>query len=175
MKDLVLDRFKTRIEDLGLSIGEMDDESLIHIEHGENTLKISLDNIRKSYEQDGNFDHLDNLIQSIHDYIRDIPIPAWNECKDKVFLSLFPSNFDFGDNLHEKVTNDFHKYYVYYVNDQYVWINHEQINDWQISEQEFKIQVDINMNNLLDKCAIEIMETKSKAKLAYFDTEIDGL
>ena len=175
MQDIVLDRFKTRLEDLGLSINKIDEEGLIYIEHGENTLKISLDNVRRSYDQNGNFDHLDNLVQSIHDYIMEIPIPEWNECKSKVFLSLFPSNFDFGDYINEKVTSDFHKYYVYFDNNQYVWINHEQLDVWNISEQEFKMQVDNNMNNLLDKTNIEMLQTENNAKLAYFDAEIEGL
>lgn len=175
MQDIVLERFKTRLEDLGLTIDKMDDEGLIHIEHGENTLKISLDNVRKSYEQEGNFDHLDNLIHSIHDYIMGVPIPEWNESREKVFLSLFPSNTDFQDYLIESVTNDFYKHYVYYDNGQYIWLNHRQLEEWQIDEQTFKEQVDRNMNTLLDSSNIEVVETESGARLAYFDTEIDGL
>lgn len=175
MQDEVLDRFKTRLEHLGLSIDKIDDEGLVHIEHGENTLKISLNNVRKSYEQDGNFDHLDNLIQSIHEYLMEVPIPNWNESKDKVFLSLFPSDFDYQDFINEKVTADFHKYYVYYDNEQYIWVDHKQLEEWQIDQQIFKEQVDKNMNALLDRSSIEILETESGARLAYFHTEIEGL
>lgn len=53
MQDELFDRFKTRIEDLGLTINKVDEDGLIHIDIGENTLRISLDNVRKSFEQDG--------------------------------------------------------------------------------------------------------------------------
>ena len=66
MEDIVLVRFKSRIEDLGLSIDHIDDDGLIFITAGEEIFQISLDNVRKSYEQEGSFDHLDSLIASIH-------------------------------------------------------------------------------------------------------------
>jgi len=175
MQDIIFERFKTQLDNLGLSIDEIDDDGFMHIECGENTLKISLDNVRKSYEQDGTFDHLDNLVNSIKTYLTNTPIPGWEISKEKVFLSLYPSDFDYEDFINEKVTEDFHKYYVYYEDEQYFWLNYRQLDEWNIDEQEFKNQVDKNMASLLEKSRVEIVETKSKARLAYFETEIDGL
>lgn len=175
MEDIVFNRFKTRIEDLGLTIDKIDEDELIYIEHNENTVKISLDNVRKSYNQDGNFDHLDSLIQSVHDYLMEIPIPTWDESKDNVFLSLYPSDADFQDNIHDPVTNDFHKYYVYYRDNQYIWISHDQLGTWEINEDTFKQHVDKNMNTLLNSSSIETMTTESGATLAYFVTEMAEL
>ncbi len=93
MQDELLERFKTRLADVGLSISNIDDEGQIHIDFDDNTLKISLNNVRKSYEQDGTLDHLENLVQSIRDYMMEEQIPAWPESEEKVFWSLFPGNF----------------------------------------------------------------------------------
>ena len=46
MQDEIFDRFKSRLEDLGLTMDKIDEEGLIHIDIGENTLRISLDNVR---------------------------------------------------------------------------------------------------------------------------------
>jgi hypothetical protein len=175
MQDIVFERFKTRIKDLGLSIDKIDEDELIHISQGSIELKISLDNVRKSYEQEGTFDHLDNLIDSIQDHLIEEPIPGWNEASNKVYFSLFPSDYDFGDFLNEKVTNDFHKYYVYNNKDRYIWINYTQLKEWEIDEQVFKQQVEMNMNTLLSESSIEILETENHEKLAYFESPIAWL
>jgi hypothetical protein len=175
MQNIVFERFKTRLEDLGLAIDKIDEEGLIYIEQGENTLRISLDNVRRSYEQDGTFEHLDNLVDSIHSHLMEVPIPDWEQAHFKVYCSLFPSDYDFGDFLHDKVTNDFHKTYVYRDNGQYIWINHDQLKEWQIDEQTFKQQVAFNMNTLLDESSIEITETEDGLRLAFFETDIEGV
>jgi len=175
MQDIVFDRFKIRLEDLGLTIDKIDDGDFIYIEHGENTLKISLDNVRRSYEQEGTFDHLDNLVNSIHSHLMEVPIPAWEEAHLNVYCSLFPSDYDFCNFLHEKITDDFHKTYIYYDSGQYIWINYDQLREWQIEEQMFKQQVEINMNVLLGNSNIEITETEDALRLAFFETSIEGV
>jgi uncharacterized protein YtpQ (UPF0354 family) len=175
MQDIIFERLKARLEDLGITIDKVDEEGLVYIEHGENTIKISLDNVRKSYEQEGTFDHLDNLVESIHSHLMEVPIPDWDQAYLKVYCSLFPSDYDFGDFLHEKVTDEFHKTYVFYESEQYIWINHTQLEEWQIDEQTFKQQVAFNMNALLDESSIETTETEDGLKLAFFETIIDGV
>jgi hypothetical protein len=88
MQDIVFERFKHRLEDLGLAIDKIDEEGLIYIEHGENTLRISVDNVLRSYEQDGTFDHLDNLVDSIHSHLMEVPIPDWQQAHLKVYCSF---------------------------------------------------------------------------------------
>jgi hypothetical protein len=175
MQDIIFERLKTRLGDLGLSIDKVDEEGLIYIAHGENTLKISLDNVRRSYEQEGTFDHLDSLVDSIHSHLMEVPIPDWEQAHLNVYCSLFPSDYDFGDFLHEKVTDDFHKTYVYYESGQYIWINHDQLEAWQIDEQTFKEQVSLNMNSLLGDSNIETTETEDGFRLAFFETSIEGV
>ena len=164
MKDEVFERFQTRLEDLGLTIDRVDDGGQIHIEHGDNTLKISLDNVRKSHEQDGTFDHLDNLIDSIHSYLMEIPIPAWDECKEQIYFSLFPSSYDFSDFINDPVTDDFNKYYIFHVGQQYTWINRPQLEEWGIDEKTFKAQVNKNMDLLLDNSNVETMQLKKTVR-----------
>ena len=138
MKDELFDRFKARVEDLGLTINMVDEDGLIHIDIDENTLRISLDNVRKCFEQDGQMDHLDNLIDSISSYLTEIPIPGWEDAKNNVYLSLFPNSHDFSDFINEPVTGDFNTYYLYYDGKQYIWINKQQLDDWNIDEPTFK-------------------------------------
>jgi hypothetical protein len=175
MQDEVFERFNTRLQDLGLKIDNVDEDGLIHIDVGEETLRISLDNVRKSYQQDGTFDHLDNLIESIHSYLMEVPIPDWEEAKANVYVSLFPSSHDFADFINEPVTGDFNTYYLYHDGKQYTWLNKQQLEDWSIDEITFKKQVEVNMNTLLEASTIETMTLENGATLAYFETEIEEL
>lgn len=175
MQDELLERFTLRIEDLGLAIDHIDDDGQIHIEAGGGSLKVSLDNVRKSYERDGDFEHLDSLIASIHEYLMETPTPVWNDCKKDVYLSLFPSDFDFKDFINEPVTPEFNKYYTLKVAEQYIWINTLQLEKWDIDEQVLKEQVAINMVALLENSTIETSTLNDGTILAYFDTLIEEL
>lgn len=175
MEDILFERFKTRLEDLGLEIERIDEDGLIYVSYGDNRLQISLDNVRRSYEQEGNFDHLDGLIDSIHDYLMQKPIPAWEDACLNVYQSLFPANHEWGDVLHDKITEDFHKNYIYYKDGQYIWIDQAQLSAWQVDEVVFKKQVDFNMNTLLDETDIEMDETEEGLTLAHFNCPIEGL
>lgn len=175
MKDLVLERFENRIIDMGLTITHIADDGLIHLTKDDISLQISLDNVRKSYEDDRTFDHLDNLVASIHSYLMGVNIPDWEECKKDVYLSLFPSDFDFGNYPNDAVTSEFNTYYVYFTNNQYVWIDHDQIKLWDITVDEFKLQVRVNMKRLLSDSKVEIADVEGGKRLAYFVTEIEGL
>lgn len=175
MQDELFDRFKIRLEDLGLTIAKIDDDGLIHIDVGGNTLQISLENIRKSFKQDGTFEHLDNLVDSIHSYLMEIQIPGWEESRHSVYLSLFPGSYDFADFINEPVTGDFNIYYLYYDGKQYTWLNKQQLEDWDIDETTFKKQVGVNMNRLLDESSIETKVLENGTTLAYFNTEIEEL
>ena len=175
MEDIILERFKTRVEDLGLSIDHIDEDGLLFITVGDQILRVSLDNVRKSYNEEGSFDHLDSLVESIHNNLIEPEMPDWAEAKEKVFLSLFPSDFNYGDIVYEPVSNDFIRHYVYYENDEYHWITFPQLERWQITEATLKTQVNVNMNALLDASKIETTTLESGETLCYFETAMEGL
>jgi hypothetical protein len=175
MEDIVLERFRSRIEDLGLSIDHIDDDGLIFITAGDEIFQISLDNVRKSYEQEGGFDHLDSLIASLHNSLIEPEFPEWAKAKENVFLSLFPSDFNYDDIVYEPVSKDFIKHYVYYEHERYNWITLPQLEKWRIDEATLKAQVYDNMNMLLDASTIKTTTLESGEMLAYFETEMEGL
>ena len=175
MEDIILERFKTRVIDLGLSIDHIDEEGLVFITVDDQILTVSLDNVRKSYEEEGSFDHLDSLVESIHNKLIEPEMPEWTWAKEKVFLSLFPSDFNYGDIIYEPVSKDFIRHYVYYEHNEYNWITFPQLAKWEITEATLKAQVDVNMNALLDASRIETTTLESGETLGYFETAMDGL
>ena len=175
MEDILLERFKTRVEDLGLSIDHIDEDGLVFITVDDQILTVSLDNVRKSYEQEGSFEHLDSLVESIHNKLIEPEMPEWALAKEKVFLSLFPADFNYGDIVFEPVSKDFIRHYVYYEHDEYHWITFPQLEKWKITEATLKSQVDVNMSALLDASSIETTTLESGETLVYFETAMDGL
>lgn len=174
-EDLILELFTAKIADMGLSIEAIDEDGLIHIDTGTNTLQISLDNVRKSYQQDGDLEHLDKLIESIHFYLMEIPVPSWEECRRNVYLSLFPSNHDFGDCINISITPVFSKHFLYYDGNQFMWITRKQLEEWEVSQETFISQVQENMRLLLDESNLEVSVLKSGEQLGFIETAIPEL
>lgn len=137
-------------------------------------MKISLDNVRKSYEQDENLDHLESLLNTIHKHLMGPEIPEWNDAKDHVYVNLFPNDDELGKFIGKPVTEGFRIWYVYYDGDSYCWITISQIEEWGISLDAFLQQVDYNMCILTDECDVKIKNIDGH-KLAFIETEFENL
>ena len=110
-KDFVFEEFKSQIEKKGMKIDSIEESGLIHISRGEWKLKVSLENARKNFSRDKDKIHITNLVETL--LVEQIEIPKnLAECKDKVFISLFPNDIDFDDMIHQKVTDEFSKVYM---------------------------------------------------------------
>lgn len=109
-KDIVLEKFKDQISKAGLLIDFIDDDGQVHISKNGLDIVVNLDNTRKMYERLRN----DACITALVDVITADPdvFFSWETVKKDVYLSLFPSDFDFQNIVNQKVTEDFNKVYV---------------------------------------------------------------
>ena len=173
-KDFVFEKFKTELEKSGLKIDSIDKENFIHINIEGNDLKISLENVRRNYERDSDESHITDLINTITSYSS--KIPNWEISKDKVYIQLFTNDFEFNDQINEKVTDEFSKVYVVSLNDKLTWITKADLKEWNITETELKKQADINANKLLEKTEIkfEIIENRKLGLIEVKRTSLKG-
>ena len=173
-KDFVFEKFKTELEKSGLKIESIDKENFIHLNIEGNDLKISLENVRRNYERDSDESHITDLIKTITSYSS--KIPNWEISKDNVFIQLFTNDFEFKDQINEKVTEEFSKVYVVSANDKLIWITKEDLKEWNVTESELKKQTDINANKLLEKTEIkfEIIENHKLGLIEVSRTSLKG-
>jgi hypothetical protein len=166
--DIVFDKFKTQIERQGMKIDSVDNEGLLHISKGELTLKISLENTRRDYERDSDETVITDLVNTIISYSADLP--DWSSAKSDIYVSLFPSDFDFQEFIHRKITEEFSKVYVHSANDKLSWISKDDIKKWNITEDELDKQANQNFQLMLDKATISF-DTIEGRKLGMIEAE----
>lgn len=167
-EDFVFEKFKSELEKKGVKIDSIDEKEIIYININDNVLEISLENTRRNYERDADESHILDLVNTVISY--ENALPTWEVAKEKIYVQLFPNNFDLQNSIVEKITDEFSKGYVISENDKLTWISKEILKTWNIDETELKNQANSNANRLLSETEIkyEIVEDK---KLGLIDVE----
>lgn len=162
--DHVFTVFKKLIEEKGLTIEGIDEDDIIHLSDG---AKVSLDNLRKEYEQVKEDYCIENFVEAI---TSSYDMPGWDEAKPNIFPSLFPSDFDFSDHVNFPVTDEFNMIYVYDTPINKIWISEEQLTAWGIDNETLVKAAYENLDRVLDTATLEIEMVDDK-KLGFFSLE----
>jgi len=171
-KDELLERFTAELAKHDLKIDSIDHEGLLSVDIGETDLKISLENLRRNYERDKDTTLITDFVNSILAIGQDIP--EWGIAKDSIYYSLFPSDYDFKEVVNEKVTDQFHKVYIYSNIDHNTWVTKKDVSKWKISKEELDKQVVSNINRLMESVTI-IYDTIHGKKLGFFSLKDETL
>lgn len=167
--DIVFEEFKSGMEKEGLRVDSVDESGLVYISKGEWTFKVSLDNARKDYERDKDKTQITKLVEAVASHTIELP-NKWEKVKDSIFISFFPNDYEFTDSLHEKITDDFSKVYVYNGAEKLIWITNDDLTKWGVSESDLDKQANQNADKLLATSTITF-ETIETRKLGIIDTE----
>lgn len=172
-KDFIFDEFKTQIEKEGMKIDSIDETELIYITKGDVTLEVSLDNVRRNYERDKDKTHISDLVKTLVDYSVDIPA-NWNDAKENIFISLYPSDYDFKDFVNTKVTDQINKIYLHSENDRFTWISKADLKKWNITDSDLENQAQKNADRILAESKIKF-DTIENRKLGMLESEYTNL
>ena len=172
-KDFVFDEFKAQIEKHGMKIDSVDETELISISQGELNFRVSLDNVRRNYERDKDPTYITDLVETLVSHSFELP-KKWVDVKNDIYISLFPNDFEFNDFLHDKVTDEFSKVYIYNGNDKLTWISADDLEKWNITKTELDKQANNNADELLAKTPITI-DTIENYKFGLIESEDTSL
>lgn len=172
-KDYVFDEFKSQIERKGMKIDSVDETGLIYISQGELTLKISLDNVRRNFERDNETTHISDLVATLVSYSTELP-EKWADVKEDIYISLFPSDFDFNDFLNKPITDEFSKIYVHSGDTKISWIAKSDLTRWGITESDLEKQANNNADRLLIQTPL-LYDTIEHRKLGMIEQENTAL
>lgn len=167
-EDIVFNKFKIQLESKGLTIDSIDKDGFILIDVEGSELKVSLDNVRRNYERDSDDSHITDLINVIVSHSS--KQEDWENIKDKVYIQFFPNDFEFENLVYEKVTDEFSKVFMVNTNNNFSFISHDDLVDWNLDLEELKKQVDLNLDTFFDKVQIEV-EDLDNHKLGMIDIE----
>lgn len=128
---------------------------------GEIDWHVSLESIRRDFERDGDPAAIARFVEQI--VRRQQPArPGWPEVKPLLRYSLEPSDYDvdFGEILHERLTENLLKLFVFVSEDEsrISWIGTPHLAAWQVSRQEIMAQAEANMDRLARETTLEVDE-----------------
>jgi len=172
-KDVVFEEFKTQIEKKGMKIDSVEESGLIYISRGEWKLKVSLENARKNFSRDNDKIHISNLVETV--WIGQAETPGnWSACKEKIFISLFPSDKDFDGMIHQKITDGFSKVYMLSSDTSQIFLSTDDLDKWTITEKDLDTQANINADHLLLRCTLTF-DTIENRKLGILNVDNETL
>ncbi|PZR26777.1 MAG: hypothetical protein DI535_13120 [Citrobacter freundii] len=172
-EDFVFEKFKAGIEERGMRIASVESDGLINIFRGEVQLKVSLDNLRRNYERDGDENAITEFVKVVADVKMNAP-GSWEQVKDQIYFSLLPLTALAGDPIYQPITMIFGKVYVYTGGNKLTWIDYSEMERWNISQKELEEQAGRNTDLLLREATIkyELIEGR---KLGFIESDQPSL
>lgn len=139
----------------------INDEGLYLVQIGDVSATINLDNVRRNYERDNDADAIERFAQQLDvDMFGDQP--EWEDVTPFVRYSLEPSDYatGFDDTLHEPVTNELVKVFVFTPSDgsRISWITHDMIADWGVAREDVITLANENMDKLVRDTKLEVQD-----------------
>lgn len=160
--------FKKMIEAKGFVIDHVDEDELIYLSKGDYEMRVSLDNLRKDYEQTPEDVIIEEFVEAISSTEEEMP--DWPAVRPGIYPSLCPSDFEFGEYINYPITEEFNMVIVYDSGNKKVWINENHVEQWEIDNQTLLQTAYRNLDAVLDNAILEVEEVEGK-KLGYFSLE----
>ncbi len=167
--DIVYQTFKTILDKNNFKIVRIDEEEIITIQKDEWIGKVSLYNIRKEYQRDADIQEVINFSNLVIPRVEN-NLPDWDIIKDFVYISFFPSDFDFQDFINKPITKDFHQIFICQWGELFYWVSKQMLVDWGLSEQVLEEQVLENCKKALNEAELQVNMVEDH-KLGFFESK----
>jgi hypothetical protein len=152
-KDIVFEKFNEKLQQRGFKVDSVDNEGFVHVSRGEYKLSVSLENVRKDYSRDQNEESISNLVETV--FASSLELSGWATSRTNIHFTFVPHDFDFGDLIHQKVTDEFSKVFVHYGTSNITFISRDQMLEWQVSEVDLEKQAAENAQATLEETNIK--------------------
>ncbi|MEM9659076.1 MAG: hypothetical protein AAF961_12010 [Planctomycetota bacterium] len=137
------------------------DEGLYVVQLSDVTATISLGNIRRNYERDGDAEAVERFVQRLDTDVF-AHCPPWDDAARHVRYSLEPSDYatGFDDTLHEAVTEDLARVFVLTPPDgsRISWITHDMVAKWGVRAEDVVALTHANMERLVGAATLDAQE-----------------
>jgi hypothetical protein len=163
----VRDLFERELAARGITVVEMTEESNYVLKVGEFTSTVTLDNIARDFERDGDEGRISRFVDTILSCSN--PIPPWEQAVDRLRWTVESMDTDVGDALAEQVSDQIRVVLVCVSEDetQVVFLTPSVLEDWGQSEAVVRQAAVQNMEALLRQLDVHI-ETVGEHRLGMF-------
>lgn len=152
--------FQAELDQRGLEY-TINGDGLYEITLGDVVATVNLDNVRRNYERDKDREAISRFAEQLTtDFFGNIP--TWEDVQPLVRYSLEPSDYEhgFADTLHQVVTDELVKVFVYVSPDgsRISWITDDILAEWQTARDTVIALANKNMDQLVSETELEIEE-----------------
>ena len=153
------EHFQAALQARSLSF-EVDEDGCYHVQVGELTATVDLENVRRNYERDGDAEAVKRFAEQL-DVNPFASRPSWDEVRPLLRYLLTPPKRDVGpdDTLYEPVADELEKIFVYTSPDgsRLSWIAPSMLTEWGVDRSEVIAAADENMDQLFDAVELETL------------------
>jgi uncharacterized protein YtpQ (UPF0354 family) len=154
------DLFRSELDKRGIALSTTA-EGLYTVEVDEQTVTVSLENIRRDYERDGDADAIVRFVDRIVGVFYG-ETPPWQEVQPYVRYSLEPADYEtgFDDVLVNTIGDELIQVFVYTSADgsRITWINESTLDEWGVTRDDVIQQAERNMAEILAQATLEVEE-----------------
>jgi hypothetical protein len=147
--------FESELRTRNVSFTGPDDQGLYKLELERGVVTVTLDNIARNYERDGDPEAIGRFVDQI---LAAFVLPEWERAKSLLFFSAEPSDHKFGDTIRWQVSESVCKVLVLtdLQEGRITWVTPNMLGDWGISQEVAVESARANMDKLLQGIEPEI-------------------
>ena len=154
---IVAEKFEAELANRDIPYSIKDD-GRYEISVGDSKLAVSIDNIRRDFDRDGDLSAVSRFVDTVLDDLK-FQTPSWNDARNFVRFSLEPADYatGFSDVVHNVINDELVQLYVLSSPDRkrISWISPSHVSDWGITVHELKSLAESNMSQLVENARLE--------------------
>lgn len=150
-------------------------EDLYKIDYNGKLYKVSIDNVKKDYEQSQDPETVSYFVEQILKVFENQKKPLWGEIKQDIYPYVVVNDETYENFIFEYISQDLAKTHIIAGREGSIeWISRDMLKEWNISEDVLKDTAKTNMLKLLDSAKLEIIG-KDKKKAGFVSLKKDFL
>jgi hypothetical protein len=154
----------------GLAVRRTLPDGRIVLEVNGQDTTVSLENLSRNVARDGDLDAVERFVATVRDTFQ--PLPKWEQARRGVRYSAEPADHQFGDAIHQPVTDTVARVLVYVdVSEQRIrWLTPQDLKEWGVNRKQADQAAGENMAPLLASAKITV-EPIDHHRLGLFDLD----
>ncbi len=166
------DIFRAELDKRGLE-HSVTPEGRYRVKIDDNTVIISLENVRRNYDRDGDADAIVRFVAKLDtDFFAETP--SWDDVRPFVRYSLEDADYNIGfdDVLFTPITDELYQVFVYTPADgsRIAWISESMLDDWGVTREQVVRQAEENMTAIVASSKLDVEDIDGN-KIGMISTE----
>jgi uncharacterized protein YtpQ (UPF0354 family) len=147
--------FEEELQRRGVRFARDREAGVYQVDTTDGRRTVSLANIGREYAREGDPGVITRFVAQV---LANLELPSWQEARARVFFSVEPNDYQFGDTLRESVTDEVEKVLVWSDQEEgrITWLSPSILEEWGVERAEVEAAALENLDRLLSGMSLEI-------------------